>query len=107
MRELTCVGCNCTATVENEDTLPSGWCEVNIPNEECDGLVGILCNDCKLSLLHVLIEHGAYPVACDFGNNCIPITDPSEPIICRFENKTLWTAASYFNYIRIFRIHML
>lgn len=89
MKELTCICCNCTTTVDNEDALPSGWCEVNIPNKEYGDLVGILCNDCKLNLLQVLIEHGAYPVACDFGNNGIPITDPNKPIICRFENKTL------------------
>ena len=89
MKEITCTCCKCTATVENEDILLSGWCEVNIPNKDCDDLVGILCNDCKLNLLQVLIEHGAYPIACDFGNNGTPITDPSKPIICRFENKTL------------------
>ena len=89
MTEITCACCNCTATIENEDTLPSGWCEVNIPNKECDGFVGILCNDCKIGLLQLLIEHGAYPTACDFGNNGTLITDSSKPIICRFENKTL------------------
>lgn len=85
MREITCACCDCTATVKNDDTLPSGWCEVNIPNQACDDLVGILCDACKLGLLHVLIEHGAYPVAYDFGNNDTPITDSSKPIICRFE----------------------
>lgn len=89
MKELTCTCCNCTATVDNEDTLPSGWCEVNIPNKECDNLVGILCDNCKLGLLQSLINHGAYPVACDFGNKGTPITDPSKPIIFRYENKTL------------------
>lgn len=89
MRELTCTNCKCTATVENEDTLPSGWCEVNIPNKECDDLVGILCNDCKLGLLQLLIEHGAYPTAFKCENGGIPITDPSKPIIFRYEKKTL------------------
>lgn len=106
MKELTCAGCDCTATIENEDTLPSGWCEVNIPNKECENLVGILCNDCKLNVLQLLIEHEAYPIAYDFGNNGTPITNSSKPIICRFENKTLFTA-SYFDYIRIFRNYML
>ena len=89
MKEITCTCCKCTATVENEDTLPSGWCVVNIPNKECEDLVGILCDDCKLGLLRLLIEHGAYPSAYDFGNSSI--TDSSKPIICRcrFENKTL------------------
>ena len=89
MKEYTCTCCKCTATVENEDTLPSGWCEVNIPNKTCDDLVGILCNDCKLRLLQLLIDHGAYPTACDFGNSDTPITDPSKPLIFRYENKTL------------------
>lgn len=89
MRELTCTSCNCTATVENEDTLPSGWCEVNIPNKNCEDLVGILCNDCKLNLLQVLIEHGAYPSAFKRENSGTPMTDPSKPIIFRYENKTL------------------
>ena len=89
MKEITCTCCKCTATVENEDTLPFSWCVVNIPNKTCEDLVGILCNDCKLRLLQLLIDHGAYPVACDFGNSSI--TDSSKPIICRrrFENKTL------------------
>ena len=89
MKEITCTCCKCTATVDNEDTLPSGWCEVNIPNKTCEDLVGTVCNDCKLNLLQLLIEHGAYPTACDFGNSCTSITDPSKPIIFRYENKTL------------------
>lgn len=89
MKEYTCTCCKCTATTGNDDTLPLGWCDVNIPNKECDDLVGTLCNGCKLELLRLLIEHGAYPTACDFGNNSTPITDSSKPIICRFENKML------------------
>lgn len=89
MKELTCTCCNCTATVENEDTLPSGWCEVSIPNKECDALVEIFCTDCTLGLLQLLIEQGAYPVAYNCGNSLI--IDSNKPIIwrCRFENKTL------------------
>lgn len=87
MKEVTCTGCKCTATVENEDTLPSDRCEVNIPNKECEDFVGILCNDCTPILLRLLVEHRAYPVAYDSGNSSI--IDPSKPIICRFEKKTL------------------
>ena len=89
MKEITCTCCKCIGTAKNEDTLPSGWCEVNIPNKTCEDLVGILCNDCKIELLQLLIEHGAYPAAYDFGNNSIPITDPSKPILFRYKNKTL------------------
>lgn len=89
MKELTCTCCKYTATVENKDTLPSGWCEVNIPNKTCEDFVGTLCDDCKLNLLQLLIEHGAYPVAYRCEDGGTPITDSSKPIICRFENKTL------------------
>lgn len=89
MTELTCTCCKCTATVENEDTLPSGWCEVNIPNKECEDFVGILCTDCKLSLLQLLVERGAYPSAFKCENGGTPITESSKPIIFRYENKTL------------------
>lgn len=89
MKELTCTCCKCTATVENEDTLPPDWCEVNIPNKTCEDFVGILCNDCKLRLLQSLIDHGAYLTAYKCGNSLI--TDSSKPITwrCRFKNKTL------------------
>lgn len=33
MKLIECTSCQCTANVEDEDTLHSDWCEVDIPSE--------------------------------------------------------------------------
>lgn len=86
MKLITCTACNCTATVEEDDTLPSDWCEVDIPNKTHDDFTGILCEECKMKLIAAIIDKGGYISAFDFGdpNTTTEIKDPSKPIIMRY-----------------------
>lgn len=83
MKLLKCTSCNCTATVEEEDTLPGGWCEVNIPNKTCDDFNGILCEECKMKLIAAILDKGGYVSAINFPG-ATEIKDPSKPIFMRY-----------------------
>lgn len=86
MKLLECTSCHCTANVEDEDTLPSGWCEVNIPNKTCDDFTGVLCEECKMKLIAAIIDKGGFISGFDFGDpsTTTEIKDPSKPIIMRY-----------------------
>jgi len=85
MKLIECTSCKCTATIEDENTLPSGWCEVNIPNKTVASFTGVLCEECKMKLMTRIIEKGAYVSAINFGDNGrTEIKDPSKPIIIRY-----------------------
>ena len=85
MKLLKCTSCHCTATIENDDTLPSGWCEVNIPNKTCDDFTGVLCEECKMKLISVIIDKGGYVSAIDFGDHgTTKVKDSYKPIIMRY-----------------------
>ena len=84
MKQIECASCNCTATIEDDDALPSGWCEVNIPNKTVESFTGVLCEECKMKLITAIVEKGGYVSAINFGERTTEIKDPSKPIIIRY-----------------------
>lgn len=56
MKLIECTSCKCTATIEDADTLPGGWCEVDIPNKTVASFTGVLCEECKMKLMTRIIE---------------------------------------------------